>query len=1026
MEHLRLYYAIALFIASIIYGCLGVYIITNNARSVIHRVFMGFCVSLSFWALGFSLSLSAADSLGSGMWVRLAALGWASSFSLLLHFILLLTGKDAFLKTKNYWWLYLPSLILVYFFVLFPQPQIPFDTTGLPWSYMGNSVVNGAFIFHYVYYAGYSLAVLLLVNNWSKNAWDYEHKKQSRLVLGSILITFVVASFTDVINASFIHLWIPQMAPLLILLPIYVMFESIRNHGFMDIKRMDDQELILNHVTRASIYQNISTALVIGSCLNFISQYFIYGVSFNTTLYLSIVVFFAAIMIFALGKSNWSDDAKDNVLIMAVSVLIPVVTIRFVQFGSITIWAFPFIFLLLFVLFNKRIMLIAASVSIITTQIMVWIMMPTVQVTVEGSDHIIRIGLFLIGIWAALYANKIYVLRLKENADQSRMQKMVIDISSDFITASEANLEGKMGLMLERAAMLFQCPLAFSCYINPDGQTISCTNGPYLSHDWSRLCRWGLDQFQTRSELVVTDQNDPCWRTWEQAVAWPRQDIKSVIMVPIVVDSQVKGIMGCVSLQSNVVFTEKHLHFWRIIANVLADAFLKVKAEQEQHIMAYFDQLTGLPNRILFKERAAQSLSLAARDGAMMGIIFLDLDSFKNINDTLGHEEGDKLLNTVAQELVGSIRLTDTVARYGGDEFLILVNKFSEKKDLIAVVERIMRVFDGPFILNGQEFFVTSSAGVAVYPIDGIDVDNLVKNADIAMYKAKEQGKNQYAMCSSHMKEETQRIMHLTNRLYQAMEYDELLLYYQPQIDMKSKTIVGMEALLRWNQRDLGMIYPNVFIPLAEKTGLINPIGHWVLQTACRQNRLWQDMGYPDLRIAVNLSAVQFRNPRLVDQVAAVLDETGMNPKYLDLEITESVAIKEPTYIVKVLNALKKLGVCISIDDFGTEYSSLSRLKSLPVDRIKMDMIFTQGIEGSAKDRAIAKVIINLAKSLGLKVVAEGVETALQLDFLHQRMCDEVQGYYYFRPMPDYEVEALLKSGEWKPSNSFADLQVNA
>ena len=293
--------------------------------------------------------------------------------------------------------------------------------------------------------------------------------------------------------------------------------------------------------------------------------------------------------------------------------------------------------------------------------------------------------------------------------------------------------------------------------------------------------------------------------------------------------------------------------------------------------------------------------------------------------------------------------------------------------------------------------------------MDGRNSETLVKNADTAMYEAKAKGKNRYSICTSGMKDQIEKNIRLSNDLHYALERNELTVYYQPQVDLNDKKITGLEALLRWNHPEFGIIPPKEFIPLAEKNGLINSIGAWVLETACSQNKKWQEMGLPKLQMAVNLSGVQFINANIVEDIDRILKKTALDPKYLELEITESIAIKETNLVVDILNKLKKLGVSIAIDDFGTEYSSLSRIKSLPIDRIKIDMEFIHGIEKSEKDQAITMVIINLAKNLGLNVLAEGVETAPQLEFLNQKMCDYVQGFYYYKPMPAEEMEKILE-----------------
>ena len=463
--------------------------------------------------------------------------------------------------------------------------------------------------------------------------------------------------------------------------------------------------------------------------------------------------------------------------------------------------------------------------------------------------------------------------------------------------------------------------------------------------------------------------------------------------------------MGFDSVLSHKSWPDDYIQMLKILSNLLANGLLKIKSEEKIEHLAYYDYLTGLPNRLLFSERLVRSLRLAGMDERLTGIIFLDLASFKMVNDTMGHSAGDTIFQEVAGALTQRLRKTDTVARFGGDEFLIMVNNLEDYESVIGGADTLMEIFEIPFSINGQAFFITGSAGISVYPFDGEDAETLIKNADIAMYTAKNGGKNQYALCTADMNEKVKKDVRLSNSLYRVEERNELVVYYQPQIRLQTGGIVGLEALLRWNHPELGMILPRVFIPLAEANGTIGSIGQWVLKTAIRQNKKWQDMGF---------SPLQFNNPDFAENLNQILKEEGLNPKYLELEITESVATKESGYILDTLNKLKQLGVTISIDDFGRENSSLNRLKELPVDRIKIDMQFVHGIEGSEKDQAITKVIINLAKNLGLEVLAEGVETMPQLEFLNKKMCDEVQGYYYFKPMTAEEIENIL-SGFWNP-----------
>ncbi len=435
----------------------------------------------------------------------------------------------------------------------------------------------------------------------------------------------------------------------------------------------------------------------------------------------------------------------------------------------------------------------------------------------------------------------------------------------------------------------------------------------------------------------------------------------------------------------------------------------RIKAQEKITYLAYHDHLTDLPNRLHFMEHLTHGIKLAKRMAKFAAVLFLDIDGFKMINDSMGHQAGDMLLVEVSKRLKAMLRESDIIARLGGDEFVILIEDIADVQAIEIIANKVLEIFREPFVLDHQECFISTSIGVAVYPIDGENSEALIKNADIAMYHAKEKGKNQYVLCSQSIKNRVLETMKMSNHLFHALERKEFEVYYQPQINCGTNLIVGAEALIRWNHPELGMVMPGMFIPIAEQTGLILPIGEWVLRTACIQAKVWQNAGYPRIRMGVNLSIRQFQNHDITGEVRTILDEAGLNPEYLELEITESIAVHEKDYVRDALFTLRDMGIHISIDDFGIEYSSMNHLKQLPVDRIKIPLPFVQGIEENSKDEAITKSIIVLAKSLGLKITAEGVETKAQYEFLTQRMCDEIQGYYHFKPMSADDFENLLK-----------------
>jgi len=427
--------------------------------------------------------------------------------------------------------------------------------------------------------------------------------------------------------------------------------------------------------------------------------------------------------------------------------------------------------------------------------------------------------------------------------------------------------------------------------------------------------------------------------------------------------------------------------------------------------MAFYDSLTGLPNRVLLQDRLRQTMIEADRHERLVALMFMDLDRFKNINDTLGHEMGDVLLQKVAKRLQECVRAGDTVARPGGDEFILVLADVAHVDDVSRVAQKIIDAFSLPFELGGRDFYVTCSIGVTLYPFDDRDIETLYRNADAAMYHAKDEGRNNFQLYSAEMNAQSYKRLTLEYALRRGLERDEFRLHYQPQVDLASGRIIGAEALIRWQHPELGLVSPLDFIPLAEETGLIVPIGEWVLRQACAQARAWQEAGLEPVRVAVNLSARQFRQAQLFETITATLQQTGLAPEWLEVEVTESLMMHDINRTIEVLNGLEQRGISVALDDFGTGYSSLSYLRRLPIDVIKIDKSFIEHIPDNADDAAIAIAIITLSKNLQRKVIAEGVETRSQVNFLRHYGCDMVQGYYYSKPVPAEDFMDLLRHG---------------
>ena len=430
--------------------------------------------------------------------------------------------------------------------------------------------------------------------------------------------------------------------------------------------------------------------------------------------------------------------------------------------------------------------------------------------------------------------------------------------------------------------------------------------------------------------------------------------------------------------------------------------------ERLQH-MAHHDALTDLPNRNLFLDRLQQALNRARWHNRLVAVMFMDLDRFKNINDTLGHNVGDQLLLELSRRLGGTVRDGDTIARFGGDEFAILLDDIDSDSHISSLAQKLLDTLSMPFKINKQELFVTASIGVSIFPNDGDDSDTLLRNADVAMYRAKDMGKNNYQFYSDDLSARIFERLTLENHLRHALERNEFVLYYQPQVDARTNKISGVEALLRWQHPELGLVTPNNIIPLLEETGLIEKVGHWVLETACRQSRAWHDTGWPFIHMSVNISSRQFNNTNFISSVHDIINQAEINPEFLELELTESMLMRNASSTVNALHSLSGRGVRFAIDDFGTGYSSLTYLRRFPIDTIKIDRSFIHDVTDNPDDAAIASAIIVMAQSLSLNVIAEGVENQKQLDFLTSRNCHYLQGNFFSRPLPAEELTRLLE-----------------
>ena len=519
----------------------------------------------------------------------------------------------------------------------------------------------------------------------------------------------------------------------------------------------------------------------------------------------------------------------------------------------------------------------------------------------------------------------------------------------------------------------------------------------------------GTAAYRRQAVFVSDIMSDPRWSKGKDLAA--THGLRSCWSTPIL--SHQGAVLGTLAIYSKEVRepTEGELRLVDVATRIAGIAIERRLAEDRIQFMAGHDALTGLPNRALLDDRLSQALLHARRDDHWLTVLFIDLDNFKLVNDNLGHNAGDELLKAVAGRMVDCVRATDTVVRFGGDEFVVLLLDQPKCPDLIAAtVQNLQEAIAEPVRLDGHNLKVTSSIGIANYPGDGTDAKTLLANADVAMYRAKEIGRDNFQFYTPQLNAKAHGQFLLQEELRNAVQRSEFVLLYQPQVDLRTGRVFAVEALIRWQHPTLGMISPIKFIGLAEETGLIAPIGDWVLHEACRQNKAWQDAGLPPIVVSVNVSARQFMDKSLLSRIVDALKESGLEAKYLEMELTESLIMQDVKLAVATMDELQRLGVKLSIDDFGTGYSSLSALKTFAVERLKIDRSFIDGLPADTSDQAVARAVISLGHELKMRVIAEGVERDAQAQFLRENDCDEMQGYLFSRPVPARRIEELLSA----------------
>lgn len=1020
-----LFLSLSYFTVFMLFCIVGLYTLYMNPKEKINQLFFLVCFSAAIWSFSFSVMAHTLSHDEAIYWARISYLGRCTLYVFLLHVTIHHSYFSNRIPTLYFSLVYVPPLLLVCSFLFGSDANFNPVLTSYGYVDVGVNIFNEFNILTTIfsfYYVSYMILVILLNYHSAKKSETKQLQVQSYIILSSYLIAITLGITTDILQQRF-SIVLPRMSIFFTLIPMAAIFFSIRNFGFLQKNEefYSDPERILNHKMKLRLYLNLGLCFIVVGFLNFIARFHLAHQPVLQEIYFSGLIMISGILLGVTQRLPIKEHTKDLLTTMIIGVSIPLINFRFSQFSSITVWTFPLFLLLFSTLFDKKWMIIGVGISAIFSEFLLAFTLTNIYVSVDSSDYLIRIIFFFTMMFVALYVRRSFHHRLLENKNQINFQKSIALITQEFIAEDIDNSEDQIRYLLQIIGEYCQSDRTYIFFFSADHNTMLyryewCQKGiaPAIDEIGNLSCSdypWWVDKILHDPFLYIPNVSNLPSEAFREREILQMQEIHSLICVPISKESEVIGFMGLDFLQDSATWTDERQSILRILSGFLSDFFERKQVEQSLYTMAYFDPLTNLPNRLYFNETLDRFITERKHNLSLsvMGILFLDLDNFKSINETMGYSFGDLVLKQFSEILSSLLSPNDILARFSGDEFVILLPFPADRHGIEETAKKIMTTFRSPLSMHQMDLYIEFSMGIAIYPVDGTDSHTLIKNADITMYKSKHLGKNQYHFCSVLMQDQINEEIHLNNHLHHAIANDELQIYYQPQVNTETGRIVGFEALLRWFHPTLGVISPDIFIPIAEQTGLIHSIGKWVLLTACKQVRQWNDRYQFSHRIAVNLSTKQLNDPELAHVIKDALDQSGLSSTLLELEITESEDIDTENHILNILHELKDLNLNISIDDFGTKYSSLGRLKVLPLSKIKIDMEFIRGISINQKDRGITKSIIDLSKNLGLTVIAEGVEEREQLDFLTENQCDEIQGYYFYKPMSTDGIETLLR-----------------
>jgi len=941
--------------------------------------------------------------------------GWGFVYSFLLHLVILLTKHEKKMKPWQWIAIYVPvpvTMALFYANLMYSRISASIELSSIGWNYERASMVS--FMWIRIYYLSVMMLVLYLLFRRSTEEDDVTSIIEKKYMRIAMVISFMlglpkILGLYEALGWNLIGLGPLHLLPvgITVFLVLYVRIRKLQKGVAILPKRGE----LMSVKTHERIFYYVSQAYIFGAFTAFGLEVFLKKEDLGKTAILSVTMFAVGISIFLLLKSRLSISRRDRILFAIMALTIPFITFYQIDSSEAFAWSTPVIFILIAVAFNNIRLLIYTSVLTITSAVVLWSVRAESEVVFTSADHLGRIIIFSVIISIAFIINKLYKNRQYQFEKQIDHERFVSETARLLSSARNKNLRSNLDVFLERSLEYMEADYG-SIHIFPGKRKRMRKVEYYGPHDFinpSINRRFG-EKLDLLLESVL-DEGSLYSEKFFEVLSQFAEDMQiegvTVMVRPLIESGEILGAM-CLSTFNRNSWDEGYQNTFQLIAGSLSSMLYKIGKEDELFRMAYYDHLTGLPNRVLYEKIIKKQIE-KTQENEMLALIFLDLDDFKNINDILGHSAGDRFLVEFAEKLKPKLKERDTLSRFGGDEFLILFPHATSIREIENFAEEVLSEIMKPFQLDEREVTTGASLGISIYPQDGQSGEELIKFADLAMYHAKSTGKNRYTIVTEEIKEKFIYEKELEEDLRHAIKRNQFVLHYQPKVHGVTEEIIGVEALIRWNHPTKGMIAPGLFLPIAERTGLMAEIDSWVFIEACNQNRTWQKSGYKKMNMSINITPSSMLQADMGQSLTDVFSSNGWDPDYIEAEITENNIFFSLEKIQRKLKSLREIGIEISLDDFGTAYSSLSRLHELPIDKVKIDRQFILNLDNEERGKSLYDGILNLARSLDLKVIIEGVETKEQADYVREKGCDEIQGFYYYKPMPAQQIEKLLQ-----------------